>query len=765
MFSKFSEDAQKALLLARKEMMDLNHPYVGSEHLLLAILYNKNLLLTKRLNSYNINYDSFRSELVKVVGIGTISTKWFLYTPLLKKVLENAIYDSKERGEREVNIERIFLSLLEEGEGIAIRLLLGMNVDVEKLYVDFSNEFLIKKSKKDKKLMVYDFVVDFNKRVLSNEIDPVVGRDDEVNRIIEILSRRTKNNPLLIGEAGVGKTAIVEELSRRIVEGNVPKSLENKKILSISISSLVAGTKYRGEFEERINKIIKEVESDGNIILFIDEIHTLVGAGGAEGAIDASNILKPSLARGKIKLIGATTINEYKEFIEKDRALDRRFQKVDISEADYDTTKKILMTLRPIYESFHHVILSEDIINYILELSDRYICNQMNPDKSIDIMDEACVRASILSFGWDFNSNLHVQLKKIMKDKNKAVMLQDFETASVLKEKQYELESKINNLDVDKTREVKPMNITKEMINDIIALKTKIPIYELNDNNINFINNLSNHLKHIIVGQDEIIDNLSRYTKKIKLGYTPNKIHSFLFVGSTGVGKTKLVKEYADYLVGKHNFIRIDMSEFKEESSISKLIGASPGYVGYDDNNSFFERVRNHPACVILLDEIEKANPKVLKIFLQILDEGIAHDSKGREINFKNSILFMTSNLGCNKKKMGFNDNGLIDYDIKEFFSIEFVNRIDKIYYFRNLDYKNIKNICMRRLKSIINFYKDKNIKIDYSTEIVDKIINKSNYLDFGARKVNKIMDEYVENIILDNIIDGKNDIYIGELV
>lgn len=764
MFSKFSEEAQKMLLLARREMMDLNHPYVGSEHLLLAILYNKNLSLTRRLNIYGINYDNFRRELIKVVGIGNIGTKWFLYTPLLKKVLENAIYESKEKGEKEVTVEKIFLSLLEEGEGIAIRLLLGMGIDVDKLYSDFANEFMIKKGKKDRKLLVYDFVVDFNKRVTSNEIDPVVGRDNEVNRVIEILSRRTKNNPLLIGEAGVGKTAIVEELSRRIVEGNVPRCLENKKILSISVSSLVAGTKYRGEFEERINKIIKEVENDGNIILFIDEMHTLVGAGGAEGAIDASNILKPSLARGKIKIIGATTISEYKEFIEKDKALDRRFQKVDVCEPSIGTTKHILMTLKPIYESFHHVIMTEEIIDYILDLSNRYISVQKNPDKSIDIMDEVCVRASIGDFSND-NNNLHQQLKLVMKNKNKAVMAQDFKSASRLKEKQKEIENKINLLDIEDSKKTQPKSITKDMINDIISLKTKIPIYEISSNNVDFIGKLSTYLKRAVLGQDKIINSIARYTKKIKLGYDVNKTHSFLLIGSSGTGKTKFVKEYANYLVGENNFIRLDMSEYKEEASISKLVGAAPGYVGYDDNNSFFELVRNHPACVILLDEIEKANPKVLKVFLQILDEGIAHDSKGREINFRNAIIFMTSNLGCNKSSIGFNNENIINNEIKDFLSIEFVNRIDKIYYFNNIDSKIIRSICLKSLKRTIDIYKNRGIDIKYSTKLVDKIIEKSNYSLYGARKVDKVIDEYIEDSILDAIIDGKSSIYLEELV
>lgn len=764
MFSKFSEEAQKILLLARQEMLDLSHPYVGSEHLLLAILSSRHLLLTKKLESYNITYDLFRSELVKVIGIGSVKSKWFLYTPLLRKCLENSIYESKEKGENEVSVERMFFSLLEEGEGIAIRLLLGMNIDINEIYNDFSGEFIIKKGKKDKRLLLYDFGVEFNKQVLVNDIDPVVGRDMEVNRIIEILSRRTKNNPLLIGEAGVGKTALVEELSRRIVEGNVPKSLENKKIISIAVSSLVAGTKYRGEFEERINKIIKEVENDGNIILFIDEIHTMVGAGGAEGAIDASNILKPSLARGKVKIIGATTISEYKEFIEKDKALDRRFQKVNICEPSDDVTKNILMTLKPIYESYHHVTISEEIIDYILELSKKYICNQMNPDKSIDIMDDACARVSINFLSNDFNS-VQYKLQNILKNKNKAIVNHDFKNASILRKKQLYLESIINQHDVDGKNDIVPINITKEDINSVVYLKTKIPIYDFNFDNINFIKNLSFELRKRILGQDNIIDSLSKYIQKITFSFTDNKTHSFLLIGSSGTGKTGLVKEFAKYLVGIDNFIRLDMSEYKEEASISKLIGASPGYIGYDDNNSFFEQVRNHPAAVILLDEIEKANPKVLKVFLQILDEGFAHDSKGREINFKNIIIFMTSNLGCNGNNIGFSSKTTINREIKEFFSVEFVNRIDKIFYFNMLEESTIKKIVVNKIKDRINYYSSKGISINYSKKIIDYFVKMSNFREFGARKIEKLVDEYFENFIFDQILQGKQEIFIEEFV
>ena len=516
MFSKFSEEAQKSLLLAREEMIKLMHPYIGSEHLLLAILSNKNLPITKMLSKYNINYENFYNEIIKIMGKGTKVSSWFLYTPLLKRIIENATFDSKERKEKEVTIEQLFLSLLEEGEGVAIRLLVGMNINIDALYDDFSNKYIVKKSKKEKKLIINDFAVNFNKRVVVDEIDPVSGRDEEVNRVIEILSRRTKNNPLLIGEAGVGKTAIVEELSRRIVNGDVPKFLQNKKILSVSIASLVSGTKYRGEFEERINKIIKEVEEDGNIILFIDEVHTIVGAGGAEGAIDASNILKPSLARGKIKIIGATTNEEYHEYIERDKALDRRFQKINVLEPDVEKTKKMLMNLKPLYESFHNVVIPEEVIDYIIELSNRYIQNMRNPDKSIDIMDEVCVKASLESKNKDDKTlELNNKVKKIIQEKNKAVQEQDFEEASRLKDEQYKLENELSNMIVKKSVKKPLPVITKKQVAKIIELKTKIPIYEVNNDTKALLKKLNKNLKEKILGQDEIINSICAYTRNI----------------------------------------------------------------------------------------------------------------------------------------------------------------------------------------------------------------------------------------------------------
>lgn len=741
------------MLLAKDEMMKLNHPYVGSEHLLLAILSYKNAVSTK-LYKYDITYERFRDEVVDVIGKGSISSKWFLFTPLLKRVIQNAIFDSKENNEKVVSIERIFSSLLSEGEGVAIRLLIGMNIDIDLIYRNFSSQLFIQKTRKNKKLLITDFSVDFNKKVKNNEIDPVVGRDNEVNRVIEILCRRTKNNPLLIGEAGVGKTAIVEELSRRIVEGNVPKKLHGKVILSISVASLISGTKYRGEFEERINKIIQEVEENDEIILFIDEVHTIVGAGGAEGAIDASNILKPSLARGKIKIIGATTNDEYMKYIEKDKALDRRFQKIYINEPCDEDTVKMLLSLKGLYESFHHVIISDEIIKYIIYLSGIYIKNRKNPDKSIDILDEVCAKASINGYNeYNYYKN-NIKLKKIISDKNNAIKNQDFTEATKLKNIQNRLETKINNEIYSFNKFNNPIIIDKHMVNKVVEDKTKIPIYSINTQNKKILSNLNRELKNRIIGQNHILKDVMWLTKMILFGFRKNKPYSFLFLGPTGVGKTLLVKTYAELLFGKDSFIRIDMSEFKEESSISKLLGSAPGYVGYDDNNLVFDKVRNHPHSVILLDEIEKASKSVVRLFLQIFDEGFIHDSLGREIDFNNSIIFMTSNLGMTSNSLGFNSSDSYKQNLRDFFSVEFLNRVDKICVFNSINDRDIRKIIRSELEIIKSKYKD--INISFSDKKISELVEKTNYLEYGARRVKKVIEEEIENQLINCIIEGK---------
>ncbi len=768
MFSKFSEEAQKVLVLAKKEMTDLKHPYVGSEHLLLAILSLPKLEVTKKLGTYHLNYDVFRQELINVVGMGSESNHWFLYTPLLKRVMESAILDSKEKGDEEVTVEHLLLALLEEGEGVAIRILLGLNIDLDAIYNEFTTRLTPKKGKNKKKLLVEEFAVDFNKKAKENEVDPVIGREDEIGRLIEILLRRTKNNPVLIGEAGVGKTAIVEELARRIVEGRVPYQLNGKRILSLSMAGIVAGTKYRGEFEERVGKILKELETNSDLILFIDEIHTLVGAGGAEGAIDASNILKPVLARGKIRLIGATTTGEYKKFIAPDRALDRRFQTICVEEPDEEGVFQILMKLKPIYESYHGVLVPEEILHTIVALSNRYIYDRKQPDKAIDILDEVCAKVSIVKSKQDLAlEELNGQIHSLQLSKNEAIVKQDFEKASLLKREEQKLENDKNHLELKAMDKRSIRTVTKEMVAEVIHLKTKIPVYEIQNEDRKKLKQLEKSLNQKILGEEKVIHEISNVTKKIRLGLKRrNHPYSFLLVGPTGVGKTVLAKEYANVFYGKDHLIRLDMSEYKESFTVSKIIGSPPGYVGYSDYNNVAEEIKNHPHSVLLLDEIEKAHPSVLHLFLQVLDEGYLKDAKGDTIRFDNVTIFMTSNLGFEHDSVGFQEKSSenILSSLKEYFSMEFLNRIDQVFVFDPISKETIHKIVEKRLRDVKKRYQEEQIQVSFSPNIVEEIISLSQYEKFGARKVDKIISDKLDLYIIDQILNGEKRIKVNTL-
>ena len=747
MFGKFSEEAQRVLVDAQKEMSELKHPYIGSEHLLLAILKNNQDLVNK-FKKYKITYKSFKEELINLVGMGDNTPDLLLYSSTLKTILENVIIESRETGD-EISVNELLLSLLNEGEGKAIRILLSLGVDINKLYSDISEKRKIKQ-KKSKKLIVEELGVDLTKRAKNNELDPVIGRDIELNRVIEILSRRTKNNPLLIGEAGVGKTAIAEELARRILSGNVPMPLKNKRIISVDMACTVAGTKYRGEFEERIKKMVKELEDNDDVIIFIDEIHTLVGAGGAEGAIDASNILKPALARGKLKLIGATTISEYKKFIEKDNALDRRFQKVFVEEPDKSNLKNILMNLKSIYEAYHGVKIEEKLIDKIIELSDRYIYDRCEPDKSIDILDEVCTKVSLKEAKEEKEIiKLSDCLTKIQKEKNNAIINQNYDKAYSLKEDEEELQSKINKLKLDYMRKEKVKKVKLKDIVEVVSSKTKIPINEISKDYITSINEIEKTLKENIIGQDEAIDKLIDISKKIKLGIKDkNKSYSVLFCGSTGTGKTYLSKLFAENLVGKNNVIKLDMSEYSESISINKIIGSPAGYVGYDDNKNILEEIRNKPYSVLILDEIEKAHKSVLNFFLNILDEGNCKDSSGKTVRFDNVLIIMTSNAYVSKSLMGFNKN-TTNNSLEDFFSKEFINRIDEIVPFNKFTEEDINKIIIKEANKCYKKYNSENI---ISLDMINRIIKESNYEEYGVRKLCKAVRKEIENQIVCNI-------------
>jgi ATPases with chaperone activity, ATP-binding subunit len=722
MFHNFSEEARKIMALAKEEMCELKHPYVGSEHLLLALL-KKKTSISNKLKEHKLLYSEFKKEIINIIGYGKEESEWFLYTPVLKNILENSVNISKDSGV-DVSSEILFMGFLEEGEGIAIRLLINMGVDIDKIYQDF----IIKPSKRTKKrkLLVEDVGIDLTDKSKKEGFDPVVGRDLEIKRIMEILTRRNKNNPLLIGDAGVGKTALIEELSRKIIVGEVPSRLLGRRIISIDMSSLVAGTKYRGEFEEKINKMIKELEDHEEIILFIDEIHTLIGAGGAEGAIDAANILKPALARNKLHLIGATTTSEYKKYMESDKALDRRFQTVLIKEPDDESVREIIYKLKPIYEKYHKVLISNDIIDLLIKITKKYIHNRKDPDKTIDILDEVCSHANLkenkkLKKYHDLSKKLTI----IMNNKKKAIINNEFSVAVELKQKENTIMNEVNKLEMDLAN-IKYNNVTKKDLEDVVKMKIEVPIYELNSS-LN-IDNLINKLKRKIIGQNNAIEELvNTYSNNI----IDNRCFGVMFSGTSGVGKTCLALEFGRNI--SNNIIRLDMSEYSESHSVSKLIGAPAGYIGYNDTTNIFEEVRTFPFSVLILDEIERAHPKVINLFLQILDNSMVKDSKGNTVYFNNAIIIMTTNI-CEGKVVGFNKTGF-NKELNEYFGIPFINRIDKVIHFNKLNRRDIEEIISNKIRKT-----DKYKKWRITKSLRNEIIEKSNYVEYGARQIPAIL-------------------------
>lgn len=762
MFSKFNETTKKILLESKNEMMDLKHPYIGSEHLILAILKNEDSKIVKLLNNYEITYDNYKNRIIDIIGEGSKRSEWFLYTPLLKKIIENTILNYKEDND-EINEQQLFVTLLEEGEGIGIRILIGMGADISSIYNDCKSNSNISTSNKKKNVLLDELGIDLVNKDYNN--DMVLERDEVIKRVIEVLSRKTKNNPLLIGEPGVGKTAIVEEIARNIKSGNVPACLKGKKIISLDMATLVAGTKYRGEFEDRIRKVIKEAEEDSNVILFIDEIHTLVGAGGAEGAIDASNIFKPSLARGSIKCIGATTLAEYKKYIEKDGALDRRFQQVIVNEPTYNQTRNILSKVKLNYEKYHGVVFPPFLINKLLHLTNKYIYNRYQPDKSIDILDEVCAYVKLKD---DKNQNLinqlNNQLEVILKKKNECIINQNLKVAYKYKNEENKLNDKINKLLLDDNKVKK---VTLKDIALTISKKTNIPVYEVLNDNVQSIKLLENKLSKLVIGQDEAVNKMIDMTKRIKLGLKDeNSCYSCLLVGPSGIGKTLLVKEYAKIIYGLDNFIRLDMSEYSEPSSVSKIVGSAPGYVGYDDNKNVLEKLKFKPNSVILLDEIERAHSSVLNLFYQVLDEGKLKDSSGSEIRFDNCVIMMTSNIGSEDINVGFTKNkkNLVTNSLQNTLGTAFVNRIDNVIMCDKLSFDNIKRIVNIKINKVIIKYENKGIDLEISDNVILDIVNMSQYQKYGARQLDKVIKSNLENLIIDKLLNNETKIVIDAL-
>lgn len=755
MLGEFNEDVQIILFKAKEEMSSLNHPYVGTEHLLLSILKNDKDISYK-LREYNLNYENFRDEIVKIIGKGSKRSEFFLYTPLLKKVISNAMLDSKENNSGVVTVTHLLSALLECGEGIAIRLMLGMNIDVNAMYDEFSSRIIKRERKKKRKLILNELGVDLNKKVISGNVDAVIGRDKEIQRILEILCRKNKNNPILIGEAGVGKTAIVEQIARMIVNDEIPK-LSGKRIISLNMSSVVSGTKYRGEFEEKMQKLINELENNPDIILFIDEIHTLVGAGGAEGAIDASNILKPALARGNVRCIGATTTLEYDKFIAKDKALERRFQKVIVREPTVKETENILMEIKDIYEKYHGVKVKKELISDIVRLSDKYIYDRKRPDRAIDILDEVCSMVGIQkSKKFERLNDIKKKIEDIVKKKNSYILENNIEKAyECLKlESSYNFElSQYKSAIESEDREV-----LVEDVATVISNKSNILVYDILRDDISVIRDLKKILNKEIIGQDKAILDLIEISKRIKFGYNDG-VKSFLFVGPSGVGKTKLAELFAVNMVGGDNFIRFDMSEFADGTAINKFLGTSAGYVGYDDN-TILDEVRKKPNGIILFDEIDKANKNIINLLYQILDYGKIKDSKGNEVRFDNNIIIMTSNVGCVFNEIGFcsNKKSEVMNNLEDVFGISLMNRIDDIILFNKLTKDNIVEIIKNKLDELSSKYKD----VSWIYNYIDDIVDKSNYEKFGARGIEKIIMKDIESKIIDDLIDDKKIINLG---
>ncbi len=713
MFDNYGIEIAEIFKKAEKYSKSLKHPYVGSEHLLLAILEKENEV-SKKLRLYGLTFEIFKKELITVVGSSNKDTNFVLYTPLLKRIIENATEDASDNNKGSVTERHLFIAMLEEGEGIAIRIMLGMDIDLEALYDELKFRLI---GNKNNKLEIMEIGTNLNKTVDKNE--NVIGRDEEISLVIEALLRKKKSNPLLVGKAGVGKTAIVEELARRINQGLVPNELLNKTIVMLEMGSLVSGTKYRGEFEERLTKIIKEVIEDQNIILFIDEIHTMINAGGAEGAINASDILKPYLARGDIKCIGATTTEEYYNTIYKDKALDRRFYNIQIQEPDLLKTKDILMGIKEEYEKHHGLKITKENILDIVELADKYIKSKSNPDKSIDLLDMICASKKIKQLSYKDLNLINQRLEKIHKEKEKAIRENNFDEATRHKEQENLLK-----LQREKVAKSVSTSLTKEDILDTLEKKTNIPILE---NKKEVFETIKNNLQNGILGQTnatlKILKNIW-----VKFNNNNQKPLSILLNGPSGVGKTESVKVIAKSIT-KSNFIRLDMSEYNLDTSVNKLIGVSAGYVGYEDE-FIFRKVLDNPYSIILVDEIEKAHPRILNLFLQIMDEGFITSAKGEKIDFSNTMIFMTSNV-INNNSVGFLNKQ--SNTLSDCFNKEFLGRFTDVVTFLPLSEITLKEYTKKNLTN-------KKIKFD--------VLKKEAECEkFGLRNLKCLIEKYNHEI------------------
>ena len=784
----YTDKAKQVLKYAKKISKTLGHSYTGTEHILLGLIRQKDSLAGAVLEGFHVDENKvldYIDQLIAPVELSLVEQKEG-YTPRAKKILEDARIEADRFHKKKVGTEHLLIAILKDFECIAAKLLKTLNISARDVYVEVLNamgedgkaykeEQQKENQMKEKGSSLEDYSRDLTLLAEKNQLDPVIGRTDEIKRLIQILSRRTKNNPCLVGEPGVGKSAIVEGLAQAIVEGNVPDSMREKRLIMLDLTSMVAGTKYRGEFEERIKNIIDEVRLNGNCLLFIDEIHTMIGAGGAEGAMDASNILKPYLSRGEIQLIGATTIAEYRKYIEKDSALERRFQPISVEEPTEEMTIQILQGLRSAFEEHHQVVISEEAMEAAAKLSERYINDRFLPDKAIDVIDEAAARVRLGGVKKEANNReVEERLEELYQLREEKIFAEDYEGAKVLKEEIDTLEAQIEKDKKSSTRGRKNLTVTVADVEAVISGWTKIPVEKLAAKESERLKNLESILHKRVIGQDEAVTAVSKAVKRGRIGLKDPKrpIGSFLFLGPTGVGKTELSKALAEVLFGSENsMIRVDMSEYMEKHSVSKMIGSPPGYVGHDDGGQLSEKVRRNPYSVILFDEIEKAHPDVFNILLQVLDDGRITDSQGRVVDFKNTVIIMTSNAGANAiispKKLGFGakEDAKADHErmksgvmeeVKRIFKPEFLNRIDDMIVFHTLKEEHLKKIVGLLQKELTKRCKEQmNIELSFRSTVKNLIVEEGRDEKYGARPLKRAMQTKIEDALADEVLCG----------
>ena len=795
MIYKFTSRAEKALELANDLAMELGHNYIGTEHLLYGLAKEGTGVASKVIEMQDVTPEQIKEEIEVLIGVGSeTDVETVGFTPRTKRVIENAFREARKLGTEYIGTEHLLIGIMREGDSIAVRVMMNLNINPQRLYTEIlkviNEDEAVMNNEKSNNNASYgsynqtttlnQYGADLTKQAKEGKLDPVIGRKKEIDRVIEILSRRTKNNPCLIGEPGVGKTAVVEGLAEKIVLEDVPEMLKNKRVVSIDISSMVAGAKYRGDFEERIKKCLEEVKKVKDVILFIDEIHTIVGAGSAEGAVDAANILKPLLARGEVQVVGATTLNEYRKYIEKDAALERRFSPVTVGEPTTDETIQILNGIRDKYEAHHNVKISEEAIKAAVNLSVRYINDRFLPDKAIDLMDEAASRVKMKTYTIpDSLKKLEDKIAELDKEKEEAIRVQDFEKAATLRDEENKKKEELSK-GKEKWNNKNSKNVvtlTEEDIADVVANWTGIPVKKISQDENARLKNLETELHKRVIGQNEAVEAVAKAIRRGRLGLKdPNRpIGSFLFLGPTGVGKTELCKALAESLFGtEESMIRIDMSEYMEPHSVSKLIGSPPGYVGFDDGGQLTEKIRRKPYSVILFDEIEKAHPDVMNMLLQILDDGRLTDAQGRTVNFKNTVIIMTSNVGAriitDKTFLGFSNgndeekNADKDYEntkkdvmaeLKRQFRPEFLNRIDEIIVFHKLNDEDIKKIIDIMINQLEKRLNAQNITLDVDEKVKELIAKKGVDKNYGARPLKRAIQSMLEDKIAEEMLDG----------